>query len=273
MKRGIKITERITNANSEAFKKYLSDVSNISTFKTASEEADCAEKAVSGDEKAMQELINRNLRFVISVAKQYQISGVHLEDLINEGNLGMLKAATRFDHTRGFRFISYAVWWVRQSIIQSLNDNSRTIRLPSNVVTKMSQIKRELEKFEGENLTEEKEFLSALPKCSSLNRVINEDGGELSDLIEDTYNNPSEGFYDVDSRLKGEIIKVLDLLSDRERNIVRLYFGIDSEYESMTLEAIGDMYGITKERVRQIKEKAIRKIRHNADGLFDALHE
>ena len=193
----------------------------------------------------------------------------------------MVKAATRFDHTRGFRFISYAVWWIKQSIIHSLNENARTVRLPANVINKLSSLKREIERFEFENerepiygeiLDENNEAIELLtyPKCSSLNDVINEDGDEMIDLIrsEDEGDNLV-----VDDRVKEQLAKTLSILDDRERNIVECYYGIRTDCEPMTLEAIGEKYDLTKERIRQIKEKAIRKLRHNAHDLYSLINE
>lgn len=271
------------NANGDdSISKYFKDVRK-SNLLTPDQEVELAKRIKEGDKEAIDELVEANLKFVISIAKEYQGQGLSLSDLISEGNLGLVKAATRFDYTRGFRFISYAVWWIKQSIIQSLNDNSRMIRLPSNVINKISEMKRNIEKFEAENEREPvfgdfdglEDFIdiSALPKCGSLNEVINEDGSELCEILEDKSNDIEESFYDVDAKIKEELDNVLSLLSTREREIIECYYGINKDYDGMTLEAIGDKYGLTKERIRQIKEKAIRKIRHNAHGLFDALND
>jgi RNA polymerase primary sigma factor len=267
----------------DSISKYFKDVRK-SELLTSEEEIKLAERILDGDEKAIDRLVNSNLKFVISVAKEYQGQGLALPDLINEGNYGLVKAATRFDHTKGFRFISYAVWWIRQSIIQSLNDNARMIRLPSNVINKISTMKKEIEKFKlqnerepiyGDLFDDEGNLIDIFsgPMCSSLNEAINEEGDELYLLLEDKDALEEENFYGVDERVKDEIDKVLSSLSDREREIIECYYGINKDYDSMTLEAIGDKYNLTKERIRQIKEKAIRKIRHNAHGLFDALNE
>jgi RNA polymerase primary sigma factor len=266
----------------ESISKYFKDVRK-SELLSPQEEVDLAIRIKEGDDLAIDKLVESNLKFVISIAKEYQGQGLSLSDLISEGNFGLVKAAKRYDHTRGFRFISYAVHWIKQSIMQSLNDNSRTIRIPSNVIGKISQIKKEIESFEfknereptNEELMENENFvdLFSLPSCGSLNEFINEDGSELYEILEDKNSLKDESFYDIDERVKEELNSVLSLLSDREREIIKAYYGIDSEYEPMTLEAIGEKYGITKERVRQIKEKAIRKVRHNAHGLFDALND
>jgi len=267
----------------DSISKYFKDVRK-SELLTSEEEVNLAIRIKNGDDKAIEILVNSNLKFVISVAKEYQGQGLALPDLINEGNYGLIKAATRYDHTRGFRFISYAVWWIKQSIIQSLNDNSRTIRLPSNVISKVSSTRKEIERFKLENEREpiygdlfddDGNLIDILstPRCTSLNQTINDEGDELCLLLEDKDALKEENFYDVDERVKYEIDKVLSSLSDREREIVECYYGINKDFDSMTLEAIGDKYNLTKERIRQIKEKAIRKIRHNAHGLFDALNE
>jgi len=265
----------------DSISKYFKDVRKNKLL-TPEEEVNLAIRIKSGDETAIDELVSSNLKFVVSIAKEYQGQGLLLSDLISEGNLGLVKAATRYDHTRGFRFISYAVHWIRQSIIQSLNDNSRTIRLPTNVIQKLSQSRKKIDKFEFEN---ERKYVNGdiedddvinildLPNCGSLNETINEEGGELYEILEDKNSLKEDNFYDVDERVKSELEYSLSLLSDRERDIVECYFGINRSYEAMTLEAIGDKFKITKERVRQIKEKAIRKLKHNSNGIFDALND
>jgi len=264
----------------ESISKYFKDVRK-SELLSPEEEVDLAIKIKEGDDLAIDKLVESNLKFVISIAKEYQGQGLSLSDLISEGNFGLVKAAKRYDHTRGFRFISYAVHWVKQSIMQSLNDNSRTIRIPSNVIGKISQTKKQIESFEFENereptneeLMENENFVNlfSLPSCGSLNEFINDDSGELYEILEDKNSLKDESFYDIDERVKEELNSVLSLLSDREREIIKAYYGIDSEYEPMTLEAIGERYGITKERVRQIKEKALRKLRNESSTLFDYL--
>jgi len=252
---------------------------------TQAKEVELAIKIKEGDKKAIDELVFANLKFVISIAKEYQGQGLPLSDLINEGNYGLIKAASKFDHTRGFRFISYAVWWIKQSIIQSLNDNARIIRLPSNVINKLSILKKEIEKFKMENerepvygdimLDDETKYLSEddIPTCRSLNDTINEEGSELIDIIESIDDDKSDNYYDIDEVVKYELEKTLSILTARERAIIEFYYGLNSNYEPMTLEAIGDKFSLTKERIRQIKERAIRKLRFNSSDLYDILNK
>jgi RNA polymerase primary sigma factor len=276
------MTKKYVNFDNEnSLSKYFKDVRK-SILLTPDEEVVLAKKIQSGDESAIEELVNANLKFVISIAKEYQNQGLALSDLISEGNYGLIKAATRFDHSRGFRFITYAVWWIKQSIIQSLNENARMVRLPANIINRLSGLKKEIEKFEFENerepifgeiLDENSQAveLTTYPKCSSLNDLINEDGDELIDLV----SNPSEDINNVvvDERIKNEIRKTLSILDERERNIIQSYYGIDTGCEPMTLEAIGEKYYLTKERIRQIKEKSLRKLRHNAHNLYNLIKE
>ena len=262
--------------------KYFKEVRK-STVITPEKEVELAKRIQDGDQSAIDELVFANLKFVISIAKEYQGQGLPLSDLINEGNYGLIKAANKFDHTRGFRFISYAVWWVKQSIIQSLNDNARVIRLPSNVINKLSALKKEIEKFKLENEREPVfgdvfkgvEFNnfseSDLPTCKSLNDIISEDGSELHEVISNQ-DEVSDNFYEINDVVKDEIENALSNLTARERIIIEYYYGLNSNYESMTLEAIGDKFGLTKERIRQIKERAIRKLRYNSEGLYDVLN-
>lgn len=252
---------------------------------TQAKEIELAIKIKEGDKKAIDELVFANLKFVISIAKEYQGQGLPLSDLINEGNYGLIKAASKFDHTRGFRFISYAVWWIKQSIIQSLNDNARIIRLPSNVINKLSILKKEIEKFKMENerepvygdimLDDETKHLGEedIPTCRSLNDTINEEGSELIDIIESIDDDKSDNYYEIDEVVKDELEKTLSILTARERAIIEFYYGLNSNYEPMTLEAIGDKFSLTKERIRQIKERAIRKLRFNSSDLYDILNK
>jgi len=262
--------------------RYFKDVRK-SNLLTIEQEVKLAKRIKKGDDNAVNELVNANLKFVISIAKEYQNQGLPLSDLINEGNLGLIKAARKFDHKRGFRFISYAVWWVRQSILQSLNDNARIVRLTSNIINKLSYLNKEISKFEyvnerepvfGEILDKDKNvcMLLSYPKCASLNDVINEDGDEFIELIPSDDDDLDDQLL-IDNRIKDEINKTLAVLDERERTIIESYFGINTTHEAMTLEAIGERYGLTKERIRQIKEKAIRKLRHNAHDLFTLLNE
>lgn len=265
---------------SDSITKYFKDVRK-STILTSKEEVDLAKRIKDGDQIAIDKLVKANLKFVVSIAKEYQGQGLPLSDLISEGNFGLIKAATRFDHEKGFRFISYAVWWIKQSIIQSLNDNARVVRLPANVINKISHLNKEISKFESEN--ERQPVYGELfdknntaveiityPKHTSLNDVINEDGDELIELIVDE--KEEEGFVLTD-KVKSGLNEALSSLDERERAIIESYFGINTDLEPMTLEAIGDRYGLTKERIRQIKEKAIRKLRHNALDLYSLIKE
>lgn len=272
----------INFSTDDSVSKYFKDVRK-SVLLTPVEEIELVKKIKNGDQKAIDKLVKANLKFVVSVAKKYQGQGLSLNDLIGEGNLGLIKAATRFDHKKGFRFISYAVWWVKQAIIQSLNDNARMVRLPSNVINDISFLNKEIAKFESENerepvfgeiLDKKNEAMKIVrfPKCASLNDAINEDGDELIDLIvcdEDIDDNQLI----IDDKLKTELNNALAVLNTREKEIIESYFGINTICEPMTLEAIGEKYGLTKERIRQIKEKAIRKLRHNAHELYNLINE
>jgi len=275
----------VSNYGEDSIGKYFKDVRNTELL-TPEEEIELAIRIQGGDEEAIEALVMGNLKFVISIAKEYQNQGLSLADLISEGNFGLIKAAERFDPSRGFRFISYAVWWIKQSILQSLNDNSRMIRLPANVINKLAKIKKEIEKFEKEferapelgeilNEDDDEEDLTIIntPNVSSLNSPINDEGGELYELLEDTTNIEDDSIYVIDDRLKDELNNTLGILDERERDIIESYYGLNSGTVYHTLEAIGDRYGLTKERIRQIKEKAIRKLRHNAHNLFDVLNE
>lgn len=276
------MSRKFTNLDGDdTIGKYFKDVRK-STVLTPEEEINLAKKIKKGDKKALDKLVEANLKFVVSIAKEYQNQGLPLSDLINEGNYGLVKAAQRFDHNRGFRFISYAVYWVKQSIIQSLNDNARTVRLPANVINRLSYMNKEISKFEHENEREpvfgeifDKEGevldLSYYPKCASLNDPINEDGDELIELI--VGDEEEDNKLEIDERIKQQLNKTLDILDERERRIIECYFGINIDSEPLTLEAIGERYGLTKERIRQIKEKAIRKLRHNAHDLYNLMNE
>lgn len=259
--------------------KYFKEVKKTNLL-TPEEEVILAKKIQDGDEEAIHKLVNSNLKFVVSIAKEYQNQGLSLSDLISEGNYGLVKAATRFDHTRGFRFISYAVWWVKQSIIQSLNENARTIRLPANIINRLSQIRKEIERFEFQNEREpifgeifdennKPIELFTFSKCTSLNEIINENGDEIIDTISDK----QEVSTTIDEKIKNKLNETLSVLDEREKNIIECYYGININCEPMTLEAIGEKYDLTKERIRQIKEKAIRKLRHNAQDLHSLILE
>lgn len=276
------MNQKYINFDSEdSLSKYFKDVRK-SVILTPQEELKLAKDIVNGDQKSVEKLVNANLKFVISIAKNFQGQGLPLSDLISEGNYGLIKAAHRFDHTKGFRFISYAVWWVKQSIIQSLNDNARIVRLPANVINKLSYLKQEIAKFEyanerepifGEIFDKDNEIMELLsfPKCTSLNKAINEDGDELIELI--VCEPQEENVLIIDNKIKSELNKTLDSLDEREKVIIECYFGVNTDFEPMTLEAIGEKYGLTKERIRQIKNKALQKLRFHSDNLYSAMND
>tara|TARA_R100000315_G_scaffold62363_1_gene43504 strand:- start:18081 stop:18881 length:801 start_codon:yes stop_codon:yes gene_type:complete len=263
------MNKRFINTKEDCMSMYLKDVRKHDVI-TPQFELELAKRIAAGDDTAIEELVNANLRFVIAVAKEYQNQGVPLADLISEGNYGLITAAKRFDHTKGYRFISYAVWWVKQAILQSLNDNSRTVRLPANMINKLSKIKKEIERFEMENQRKpscnEIEYIH-VPSCSSLSAPINEEGDELSSLLKDDIFDSPDKMNEKEDTLKYQLEMVMSKLSYREKEIVNCYFGIYGE--PMTLEAIGEEFDLTKERIRQIKEAAIRKIRNNVGDLFN----
>jgi len=274
--RQLKITKSITNRESASLDKYLQEIGHEDLV-SVEEEVELAQRIKKGDRKALERLTKANLRFVVSVAKQYQNQGLSLPDLINEGNLGLIKAAQKFDETRGFKFISYAVWWIRQSILQAIAEQSRIVRLPLNQVGSVNKINRVLNKFEQENerrpSLEEIADKIDLPEDKIIDamkvngRHVSVDApfidGEDNSLL-DVFPNadaPSADQQLVDESLRDEISRALGSLNDRERAIVECFFGIGQP--EMTLEEIGDKYGLTRERVRQIKEKAIRRLRHS----------
>jgi RNA polymerase primary sigma factor len=272
--RQLKITKSITNRESASLDKYLQEIGREDLI-TVEEEVELAQRIRKGDRAALEQLTRANLRFVVSVAKQYQNQGLSLPDLINEGNLGLIKAAEKFDETRGFKFISYAVWWIRQSILQAIAEQSRIVRLPLNQVGSVNKINRMLSKFEQENerrpsieeisqetnLPEEKvdEAMSANTRHVSVDAPFSEgDEGSLLDVLINESSPMADRQLVVES-LQAEIKQALRILNERERNVVEAFFGIDGP--EMTLEEIGEKYGLTRERVRQIKEKAIRRLR------------
>jgi RNA polymerase primary sigma factor len=272
--RQLKITKSITNRESEALDKYLQEIGKEELI-SVEEEVELAQRIRKGDHKALERLTKANLRFVVSVAKQYQNQGLSLPDLINEGNLGLIKAAEKFDETRGFKFISYAVWWIRQSILQAIAEQSRIVRLPLNQVGSVNKINKVLSKFEQENerrpsveeisekldIPEEKvdEAMSANNRHVSVDApfVDGEDNSLLDVLVNDDA--PMADKTLVMESLKAEINNALKTLNERERNVVEAFYGINQP--ELTLEEIGAKYGLTRERVRQIKEKAIRRLR------------
>ena len=272
--RQLKITKSITNRESASLDKYLQEIGKEEMI-SAEEEVELAQRIKHGDPKALERLTKANLRFVVSVAKQYQNQGLSLPDLINEGNLGLLKAAERFDETRGFKFISYAVWWIRQSILQAISEQSRIVRLPLNQVGSVNKINREISKFEQLNerrpsvdeiadhidLPEEKidEAMNINGRHVSVDAPFSDaDDSSLLDVLvnEDV---PMTDMPLVAESLKSEIQTALNVLSERERNVIECSYGIGCP--ELTLEEIGEKFGLSRERVRQIKEKAIRKLR------------
>lgn len=274
--RQLKISKSITNRESASLDKYLQEIGHEDLL-TVDEEVELAQRIRKGDRRALEKLTKANLRFVVSVAKQYQNQGLSLPDLINEGNLGLIKAAEKFDETRGFKFISYAVWWIRQSILQAIAEQSRIVRLPLNQVGSVNKINRELNKFEQENerkpsvdeiadridLPEDKiaEAMKANTHHVSMDAPFVEgDDNSLLDVMAND-NSPMADNELVKESLREEINRALEGLNDRERKVVKAFFGIGTP--EMTLEEIGDKYNLTRERVRQIKEKAIRRLRHN----------
>lgn len=272
--RQLKITKSITNRESAALEKYLQEIGKEEMI-SAEEEVELAQRIRHGDQKALERLTKANLRFVVSVAKQYQNQGITLPDLINEGNLGLLKAAERFDETRGFKFISYAVWWIRQSILQAISEQSRIVRLPLNQVGSVNKIAHEINRFEQEferkpSLDEIAEKID-LPE-EKIDEAMNINGhhisvdapfvdGEDNSLLDvmANENSPMADSSLVEESLRAEIQNALNVLNERERNVIEASYGINCP--ELTLEEIGAKFGLTRERVRQIKEKAIRKLR------------
>jgi len=273
--RQLKIIKQVTNRETPSLDKYLHEIGRVDLI-TAEEEVELARRIKTGDNKSLERLVNANLRFVVSVAKQYQNQGLSLPDLINEGNLGLIKAAQRFDETRGFKFISYAVWWIRQSILQALAEQSRIVRLPLNKIGSLNKINKTLaeleQKFEREPTVLEiaqalelvpgdvKEALRTSGRHISMDAPIGqEDDGNMYDvLLNSDAPSPDRGL--LNDSLRREIERALSTLSLREANIVRLYFGLNEKHPH-TLEEIGEEFGLTRERVRQIKEKAIKRLK------------
>ena len=275
--RQLKITKSITNRESASLDKYLQEIGKEELI-SVEEEVELAQRIKKGDQEALEKLTKANLRFVVSVAKQYQNQGLSLPDLINEGNLGLFKAAEKFDETRGFKFISYAVWWIRQSILQALAEQSRIVRLPLNQVGSLNKINKAFARFEQEHeRTPSAEELAnelELPKekVTDTLRVAGrhisvdapfadgEDNSLLDVLVNTDSPNADRGL--INESLATEVERALEILTDRERDIIRYFFGIGCS--EMTLEEIGEKFDLTRERVRQIKEKAIRKLRQSS---------
>ena len=275
--RQLKITKSITNRESASLDKYLQEIGREDLI-TVEEEVELAQAIKKGDRKALEKLTRANLRFVVSVAKQYQNQGLSLPDLINEGNLGLIKAAEKFDETRGFKFISYAVWWIRQSILQALAEQSRIVRLPLNQVGSLNKISKAFQKFEQENERRPSAEELALELDLSVDKVTDslkvsgrhismdapfvegEDNSLLDVLVNDDA--PIADRTLINESLQKEIDRALATLTDRESDIIKMFFSIGCQ--EMTLEEIGDKFQLTRERVRQIKEKAIRRLRQDS---------
>lgn len=274
--RQLKITKSITNRESQSLEKYLQEIGKVDLL-TPEEEVELAKRIKQGDEAALEALTKANLRFVVSVAKQYQNQGLSLSDLINEGNLGLIKAGQRFDETRGFKFISYAVWWIRQSILQALAEQSRIVRLPLNKVGSLNKINRAFSELEQEYERE--------PSASELSEVleistdevettmgvaarhvsvdapfVEGEDNSLLDVLEDDKTPGTDNDLEYSESLRREIERSLNTLTDRQRDVIMFYFGIGIEHP-LSLEDIGDRFGLTRERVRQIKDKAINRLR------------
>lgn len=276
--RQLKITKQVTNRESKSLDKYLQDISKIDLI-TAEEEVELAQKIKKGDQRALERLTTANLRFVVSVAKQYQNQGLKLPDLINEGNAGLVKAAKRFDETRGFKFISYAVWWIRQSILQALAEQSRIVRLPLNKIGSINKINKafshleqlherppspeELAKELDMTVSDVKQSLKNAGRHVSMDAPLKE--GETSNLYDVVRSgespNPDKDL--LHESLTLEINRALETLSQKEADVISLYFGIGNQ-QPMSLEEIGETFDLTRERVRQIKEKGIKRLRQNS---------
>ncbi|PSR14413.1 MAG: RNA polymerase subunit sigma [Bacteroidetes bacterium] len=274
--RQLKITKSITNRESQSLEKYLQEIGKVDLL-TPEEEVELAKRIKQGDQAALEKLTKANLRFVVSVAKQYQNQGLSLSDLINEGNLGLIKAAQRFDETRGFKFISYAVWWIRQSILQALAEQSRIVRLPLNKVGSLNKINKAFSELEQEferepspeELAEQLEIpteevettLGVAARHVSMDAPFVEgEDNSLLDVLENTATPDTDAALEYRESLRREIERSLSTLTERQCDVIKLYFGIGVEHP-MSLEDIGDKFGLTRERVRQIKDKAINKLR------------
>ena len=276
--RQLKITKQVTNRETASLDKYLQEIGKVELI-TADEEVELAQRIRQGDMAALEKLTKANLRFVVSVSKQYQNQGLSLPDLINEGNLGLIKAARRFDETRGFKFISYAVWWIRQSILQALAEQSRIVRLPLNKIGSINKINKTYAKLEqeferepnAEEIAEVLDLTEAEVKESMKNAgrhvsmdaplVQDEDNNMYDVLKSDEVVTPETQLLYVS--LRKEIDRAISTLTQREADVVRLYFGLNGGHP-MTLEEIGEKFDLTRERVRQIKEKAIRRLKHTS---------
>ncbi|MCC6369887.1 MAG: sigma-70 family RNA polymerase sigma factor [Bacteroidia bacterium] len=277
--RQLKITKQITNRETASLDMYLQDIGRVELI-TAQDEVVLAQKIRQGDQRALDKLVKANLRFVVSVSKQYQNQGLSLPDLINEGNIGLIKAAQRFDETRGFKFISYAVWWIRQSILQALAEQSRIVRLPLNKIGAINRINKTFSKLEQDlerepSYDELSEALEMLPQeiidiLRNNNRHMSmdaplsttEDGGNMYDLMRnEASQNPDKTL--MGESLQHEIFRALSTLTEREADVVKLFFGLEGKHPH-SLEEIGEKFSLTRERVRQIKEKAVRRLKHGS---------
>ncbi len=276
--RQLKITKQVTNRETASLDKYLQEIGKVDLI-TADMEVELAQRIKAGDQIALEKLTKANLRFVVSVAKQYQNQGLTLPDLINEGNLGLIKAAKRFDETRGFKFISYAVWWIRQSILQALAEQSRIVRLPLNKIGSINKINKTFARLEQENerppsaeeiakeldmtISDVKESMKNSGRHVSMDAPLIE--GEDSNLYDvlNSGESPNPDKKLLHESLKVEILRALETLTPREADVVKLYFGLGDAHP-MTLEEIGETFDLTRERVRQIKEKAIRRLKHTS---------
>ena len=259
--RQLKITKSITNRESASLDKFLQEIGREELI-SVEEEVELAQRIHQGDQRALDKLVRANLRFVVSVAKQYQNQGLSLPDLINEGNLGLIKAAQKFDETRGFKFISYAVWWIRQSILQALAEQSRIVRLPLNQVGSLNKISKALSKFEQEN--------ERRPSPEELAEKLDVPVDKIADTLKVSGRHISVDapFVEGEESLSKEVERALKQLHDREREILKMFFGIGCQ--EMTLEEIGAKFDLTRERVRQIKEKAIRRLKGQKSHLLKA---
>ncbi|WP_294792268.1 sigma-70 family RNA polymerase sigma factor [Prevotella sp.] len=277
--RQLKITKAITNRENASLDKYLQEIGHEELI-SAEEEVELARRIKTGDRKALEKLTKANLRFVVSVAKQYQNQGLSLPDLINEGNIGLLKAAEKFDETRGFKFISYAVWWIRQSILQAIAEQGRVVRLPLNQMGSVNRINKVLSKFEQENerrpsvdeiadktdLPHEKieDVLKVNTRQVSVDAPMADgDGTSMIDFMQSDSDSSTDEELLKES-LRAEIASALSVLNDRERNVIEAFYGINQP--ECTMEEIGKKYGLTRERVRQIREKAIRRLKQNTQN-------
>ncbi len=278
--RQLKITKQVTNRETASLDKYLQEIGRVELL-SPEEEVELAQRIKQGDEKALERLTKANLRFVVSVSKQYQNQGLTLSDLINEGNVGLIKAAQRFDETRGFKFISYAVWWIRQSILQALAEQARIVRLPLNKIGSINKINKAFARLEQEyerpptaaelaevlemTLDEVKQSLANSGRHVSMDAPLAEDDSSSGSMYEVymSEDNPSPEDELMSLSLHQEIERSLHTLTMREADVIRLYFGLNGSH-SLTLEEIGERFDLTRERVRQIKEKALRRLKHNS---------